>query len=61
MGLIIDIRNCDCCGGHHEGIDLYAPPVPPQFRVYGNFGRDCLWYLCPTFLFAVIVTRKSWS
>ena len=60
MGLSIDVGGCDACGGGHENVELFAPPVPEKFRVWGGLARTAApWYLCPVFLYAVLVPLKA--
>lgn len=59
--VFVNVPYCDCCGGDHRDLHLFAGEVPAHVKVWHNLphGADSLWVLCPIFGYAVLVTPSK--
>jgi len=56
--VLVNVPYCDCCGGEHRDLRLFAGDIPPHVKAWHNLPRDGdhLWVLCPIFGYAVLAT-----
>lgn len=57
MGVFINIRSCDCCGGDHADLELFGGWVPRHVKIWRELScnSNSSWFLCPVFGYAVLV------